>query len=285
VDFIFNDPDDLKRVELELGATTYPVCCHHFEHNDIWIRDYGPLFMNGSEQAKVVKFGFNAWGGKFPPFDLDVTIPSQIADHLKLKVNESSLIVEGGAFEFNGNGLALSTLPCLIGENRNPGLDLSEIEQQICSLLNLDHLFLFSKGLVGDHTDGHVDNVARFIDPQTLLVASALQNDPQSEVCEVLYEESLRLKEKVSDLKIIQVPLPAAKIHQGEILSRSYLNFIFVNGAMIVPTFNEQNEKAILNSFQNYFPDRQVIGVDCRELIYEGGGLHCMTCHQPFQSH
>lgn len=283
VNLIFNDKEDLKKVEKEFVSTTFPLHCHQFRHNDIWIRDFGPHFMNSGKKLSVLKFGFNAWGGKFPPFDLDESIPRQIGDFLKLDFEEVPLIIEGGALEFNGEGLALSTLPCLIGESRNPDLELHEMKEMICSALNLEDLFVFSEGLKGDHTDGHIDNVARFIAPKTLMLASTVKDDPQFQVCERLHSECQELQKRYPDLKIIHVPLPKSKFHQSEILSRSYLNFIFVNGAMIVPIFNEQDDKTILNLFQNHVRDRQVIGVDCGELVLEGGGLHCMTCHQPFQ--
>jgi len=281
VDLIFNDQNDLKRESENFGASAHDVRFHLIEHNDIWIRDYGPLFVANGGQQSMVKFGFNAWGGKFPPFDLDNKVPYLIAEELKCEIQEYELILEGGSLEFNGNGIALGTKPCLFGDSRNFGKSVSELSGHVKKALNLKELFLYSEGLKGDHTDGHIDNIARFADEKTLLIARARQGDLQFEVCEQLYRESQNLRAFIPDLKIVPIDLPESKMHQGEIMSRSNLNFIFLNGAIIVPTFDEPTDQAALEKLKPLFPSRHVHGFDCRELVLEGGGLHCMTCHQP----
>jgi len=281
VELLLNDETDLDKLKAQLQGYEYEVHFHFIPHNDIWIRDFGPIFVNNEEEIKIIKFGFNAWGGKFPPYELDNKVPYEIAKILKCEIEEVPLVLEGGALEFNGDQLLLSTKSCLLGKTRNPNKTERSIKSKLLKSMSLSEIYLFEGGLLGDHTDGHVDNIIRFIDGNTLMIASADEGDAQYEFCQCLNSEVKVLQSRLKDLNVVHLDLPKSLSLNGEILSRSYLNFIFLNGAIVVPTFNESSDQKALNQFKVLFPDHDIHGYDCRDLVVEGGGLHCMTCHQP----
>ena len=237
-------------------------------NNDIWIRDYGPFFVGATGRLPLLlDFEFNSWGEKFPPWDLDNEVPKHIALYLGEEIESYPIVLEGGAVEFSGNGLVLTTEQCLLNQNRNPNLSKNEIEKYLKSAFNIEEVLWLKQGLEGDHTDGHIDNIARFIESEKVLIN------------EQTNKEDIRLL-KDKDLKLTELPLPMVK-HNGKKLPASYLNFIFINGGVIVPTFNCESDKKALDIFKKIFKDRKVIRIDCSLLIQEGGGLHCMTKQEP----
>lgn len=281
VDLILNDKTDLSNLKIQLKKCEHEVRFHFIPHNDIWIRDFGPIFLNSEDKIKIIKFGFNAWGGKFPPYKLDNKVAYEIAKILMCEIEEVPLVLEGGALEFNGDQLLLSTKSCLLGKTRNPNDTTQSIKHKLLKSIGLKDIYFFEGGLLGDHTDGHIDNIIRFIDGHTLMIASADEGDAQYEFCQCLKSEVKVLQSRIKDLKVVPMDLPKSLLLNEEILSRSYLNFIFLNGAIVVPTFNESSDQKALNQFEALFPDYDIHGFDCRDLVVEGGGLHCMTCHQP----
>lgn len=251
-------------------------------NNDVWIRDYGPFFLKGQEnnsqkpKAKscklIVDFQFNAWGEKFPPFHLDSQVPKNIALYLGEKCESYPFILEGGAIDFNGDGIAITTKECLLNKNRNPRLNKNKLEYFLKSVFNLKEIIWLEKGLKGDHTDGHVDNVARFIGKNKILINRGLKTK----------EEILKWAEKHNKkFEIIEVPLPQVKVSSEHYLPASYLNFIFVNKGLLVPTFNLETDEEVLDIFQKVFPKRKVMGINCTTLVQEGGALHCITKQEP----
>ena len=258
-------------------------------NNDIWIRDYGPFFMKCDVEmlhatSLLVDFEFNAWGGKYPPWNLDNKVPIKISKYLGLEIESYPLVVEGGALEFSGDGLILTTEPCILNKNRNPKLNKNQIENILKSAFNIKEVIWLKRGLKGDHTDGHIDNVARFIAQRKIVVTST--NDKKDPDYKHLKESIEYLKnwkhpKKKYKLEVIELPMPALIKYKGEKLPASYTNFIFVNGGIIVPTFNCEADTKTLAIFKKLFPKRKVIGIDCSLLIQEGGGLHCMSKQQP----
>ena len=238
-------------------------------NNDIWIRDYGPFFMRrrgrASSPSLIVDFEFNAWGGKFPPYDLDNSVPKNIAKYLGEQCESYPIILEGGAIDFNGDDLAITTEECLLNKNRNPNVSKEQTENIIKDVFNVKEIIWLKRGLEGDHTDGHVDNIARFIGEDRILVNKGLE----------IKEEIMKwAKDHGKKFEIVEVPLPGFS-------PASYVNFIFVNGGIIVPTFNVEMDKEVLKIFKKTFPDRKIMCIDCSLLIQEGGGLHCMTKQEP----
>lgn len=242
-------------------------------NNDIWIRDYGPFFVGARHGTPLLlDFEFNAWGGKFPPWNLDNNIPKQIALYKGCEIESYPVILEGGAVDFNGNGLVITTEQCLLNKNRNKNLKKEQFEKILTSAFNLDEIIWLKRGLHKDHTDGHIDNVARFIDKRKILVATTKNKKDKN--YEILQENLECLKKK--DFELIEIPLPVGVCH-GKPTPASYVNFIFVNDGVIVPTFNCKTDKIALDIFKKIFPKRKIVGIDCSLLVQEGGGLHCMT--------
>ncbi|MCL2283788.1 MAG: agmatine deiminase family protein [Fibromonadales bacterium] len=230
-------------------------------HNDIWIRDYGPFFMKHS----IVGYEFNAWGEKFPPWDLDKSVPEKVAELMKVPLKKYPWILEGGAVEFNGDGLCMTTAPCIFGEKRNP--EKRELIEDIKESFGLKSLKILPKGLDGDHTDGHIDNLARFVAKNHVVMAQGFEQERA--------EIEAWLCEHYEGAKVDTLSLPPC-------LPASYMNFIFVNGGLLVPVYNCGQDCAALEYFSGIFPDREVIGVDCTAPIEEGGSLHCLSKQEPF---
>ena len=270
-------------------------------NNDIWIRDYGPFFaehrsviarrhkvptkqppnvirdeiasvaMLPRNDVFILDFQFNAWGEKFPPYDLDNNVPKEIATYLGMEIESYPMILEGGALDFNGDGIVLTTEECILNKNRNKNLTKEKAENLIKSAFNINEIIWLKRGLIGDHTDGHIDNVARFIGKDKILISCANKDNEN-------YEHLQRSKKLLEErFEVIDIPLPEVKDKKGNNLPASYINFIFVNGGIIVPTFKSKTDDGALEIFHKLFPDRIIIGFDCSLLIEEGGGLHCMS--------
>ena len=268
-----------------LANRPFPVNFIVIKTNDIWIRDYGPFFMKKGDKKVVTETQFNAWGAKFPPWGLDNAIPQKIAEKQKLPLNESvPFIFEGGAIEVNGDGLGITTLDCLVGKNRNKPEDLSKIIKAICKMLGLKSLLVLPRGLNGDHTDGHIDNVARFVSKDRVVIAwdpnRKGKNATTLTEAKYLIETWLRAYYgKKATVDTLPLP-PQRKLDDGQILPASYMNFIFVNGGIIYPKYKCKNDALAQKYFESVYPDRFVIGLDCRTVIEEGGSLHCMSKHE-----
>jgi len=230
-------------------------------HNDIWIRDYGPFFM----EHCVVGYEFNAWGEKFPPWNLDSGVPKRVAELMSTEFKKYPWILEGGAVEFNGDGLCMTTAPCLFGKKRNP--ESQELLKDIKESFGLKSLKILPRGLDGDHTDGHIDNLARFVAKNHVVMAAGFEQ----EKCEI----EAWLCEHYESAKVDELALPLCS-------PASYMNFIFVNGGLLVPVYNCETDAAALEYFRGVAPGREVIGVDCTTPIEEGGSLHCLSKHEPF---
>jgi len=235
-------------------------------HDDIWIRDYGPFFVKCDGKLNAVSYEFNAWGEKFPPWDLDNAVPEKIAELLKIPLKKEPWILEGGAMEFNGDGLCLTTEPCLFGKNRNPKEREKELLKDLQDSLGINSLKILPKGLDGDHTDGHIDNLARFVAKNHVVMAAGFEQEKK--------EIEIWLGEHYENAKVDTLRLPAC-------LPASYMNFIFVNGGLIVPIYNCETDSPALKYFKEVFPDRKVIGMDCSVPIEEGGSLHCLSKQMP----
>ena len=258
-------------------------------HNDVWCRDHGPIFLKNQKSGEIAisDWGFNAWGGKFPPFDLDNSIPQQISESLKLKLFEGGMILEGGAIEINGSGQLLTTEAVLLNPNRNPNLSREEIEAKLRDTLGVRDILWLKQGIEGDDTDGHIDDLARFIDDSTIIACT--EPDPTSPNRAVLDENLGRLKSFTGatgrGFEIVEIHLPEACEVPGwrlPVLPASYVNFLIVNGGLLVPTFRQKrNDDRALGMLRELFPDREVTGIDCLDLVEEGGTLHCISQQQP----
>jgi len=273
----------------ENGCPSRNIFFHHIKTNESWCRDHGPAFVlkkgkGGRKQAAIVDWGFNAWGGKYPPYDDDDAVPTKIAEELKLPVFYPAIVMEGGAVEFNGAGTVMTTTSCLLNKNRNPHLNKSEIERYLCDFYGQKHVVWLGEGIAGDDTDGHVDDLARFISADTIV--TAVEDDPKDANFRILQDNLKRLtKLKDQDgqpFKIVQIPMPGVVEHDGQRLPATYVNFYFINGALLVPTFgNRRRDRKALEILQEHLPRHHVIGINCKELIWGLGAIHCLSQQQP----
>ena len=260
------------------------VECFHIPTNEPWCRDHGPAFLKRDNDLAVVDFGFNAWGGKYPPWDDDDAVPTNVAKHLGLPVFDAGhLIMEGGAVDFDGRGSILTTTDCLLNPNRNPSLSKEQIEQALCDYYGQDRVLWLVGGIAGDDTDGHVDDLARFIDPRTIVVG--VETDPGDENHDVTQSALEQCRALVDPdgqpYDVIELPMPAPVEIEGDRVPATYVNFAFVNDALLVPTYGSENDRKALALLQQRLPTRQVVGVDCREVIWGLGAIHCLTQQQP----
>jgi agmatine deiminase len=256
-------------------------------HNDVWCRDHGPIFVKHAEtgEVAVTDWEFNAWGGKFPPWDQDNAIPARIAASLGKRCFKGGMILEGGAIEINGTGQLLTTEAVLLNPNRNPNLGREDIEQHLRDGLGVSEILWLKQGIEGDDTDGHIDDLARFVDPQTLLACIDHGGANQH----ILGENLSRLRAFSGPngraFDVVEIPLPEACEVAGwrlPVLPASYVNFLIVNGGVLVPTFRQpKNDDRALGMIRELFPDREITGIDCLDLVEEGGTLHCISQQQP----
>jgi agmatine deiminase len=254
--------------------------------NDAWCRDHGPAFLINpkAEQKKIiVDWGYNAWGGKYPPFDLDDNIPTLIAKHYNIPVVYPGIVMEGGSVEFNGKGTLLTTTSCLLNENRNPHLNQKQIEEFLYNYYGVDHILWLGDGIVGDDTDGHIDDLTRFVNADT--VVTVVEEDKNDENYEPLQENLRELKklrlESGKQMNVIELPMPAGIVYEDMRLPASYANFYISNKYVVVPIFRDKNDDKALNILEKAFPDRKVVGLDSVDIIWGLGSFHCLSQQEP----
>ena len=277
-----------RLVDEECGqaGSRYDVSFVDVPVNDSWCRDYGPIFLaaRSSDQGAVVDWDYNSWGGKYPPWDSDAAVARQIAELLELPRFAPGLVLEGGAIEGDGRGTVLTTEACLLNPNRNGPCTRQMMEDTLRDWMNASRvIWLPGSGILGDDTDGHVDQVARFIDAQTVVVA-APWTDGAPEADDLRANRDALAKARTahgSTMETHELRLPEPKFQQDHRLPASYCNFIFVNGGVIVPTFRDKADAAALELLQRLLPDHEVVGVDALELVWGLGAFHCLTQQQP----
>ncbi|HVR36125.1 MAG TPA: agmatine deiminase family protein [Methylomirabilota bacterium] len=275
--------DRLTQENTPLGRVHF----HHFPAYEPWCRDHGPIFLvrdiDGRRERAIVDWGYNAWGNKYPPCDLDDAIPQHIARLRNLPLFSPGIVMEGGSIEVNGRGTLLTTESCLLNPNRNPHLSKSDIEQHLRDYLGVRNILWLGDGIVGDDTDGHIDDLTRFINPTTLV--TVVEDDPADANHEPLKENLERLQsmrdQDDQPFRILPLPMPGRVEHEGQRLPASYANFYIANGIVLVPTYRHPNDRVALETLQAGIPDRRVIGIDSTDLIWGLGSFHCITQQEP----
>lgn len=253
--------------------------------NDAWCRDHGPAFLiNPSEKKKmIVDWGYNAWGGKYPPFDLDDVIPTLIGKHYNIAVVEPGIVMEGGSVEFNGKGTLLTTRACLLNPNRNPQLNQAQIEKYLVDYYGVDHILWLGDGIIGDDTDGHIDDLTRFVNEDT--VVTIIEENKKDENYEILQDNLKELKtlrlENGKQMNIVELPMPSPVVYEDQRLPASYANFYIANKYVVVPTFRDKNDDRAIDILQKCFNDRKVIGIDSTDIIWGLGSFHCLSQQEP----
>ena len=231
----------------------------------------------------MVDWVYNAWGNKYPPYHLDDAMPRHVARFLDVPLFEPRVVLEGGSIDVNGRGTLLTTESCLLHPNRNPQLDRYQIEQVLRDYLGVTHILWLDGHIAGDDTDGHVDQIARFVKPQTVVIG--LVEDPRDDNYEVL-QENLRRLESMREqdggpFRVVSLPTPEPIFLDGRRLPASYANFYIANRQVLLPTFDDPHDRAASAILGELFPGRQVVGVPAGDLIWGLGAVHCITQQQP----
>jgi len=273
----------LREREVPLDRVSF----HAFPAYEPWCRDHGPIFVvreqEGRRERAVIDWDYNAWGGKYPPHDLDDAVPRHVAALRGLRLFRPGIIMEGGSIEVNGRGTLLTTEACLLNPNRNPGLSKADIERHLREQLGVTNILWLGDGIEGDDTDGHVDDLARFVGPRT--VATIVEEDESDPNHGPLRENLERLRsmkdQDGSALEVVELPTPGRIEMEGQRVPASYANFYIANGVVVVPTFRHANDDRALGILQEHFGDRRVVGVDSTDLIWGLGSFHCISQQEP----
>lgn len=256
--------------------------------NDSWVRDHGPIFVNrvadGGAPAQIaLDFGFNSWGEKYGAYDLDDAVPRRLGERFGFAVIEPAMVLEGGSIDTDGAGTVLTTESCLLNPNRNPALGRAEIEERLKCWLGARAVLWLGAGIAGDDTDGHVDDLARFVAPGR--VVTVVEDDPRDENHAALAENLRRLRAmRDADgraLKVETLPMPPALHYEGTRLPASYANFYILNGGVLMPTFGCVEDGAAAATLERLFPGRRVVGIPSLDLVWGLGAIHCLTQQHP----
>lgn len=272
--YLLGNGTDMDRVHYRIVKT-----------NDSWCRDYGPAFLlnQDNDSKAIIDWGYNAWGGKYPPFDLDDVVPTNIGKVLGLEVFHPGIIMEGGSIDVNGAGALLTTTSCLLNPNRNPSLNKDQIETYLMEYYGVYEIFWLGEGIVGDDTDGHIDDITRFVGERKVL--TVLEHDSKDENYLPL-KENLKQLEKFrffegESFEIVTLPMPKPVIYDGQRLPASYANFYIANKIVAVPVFNDPNDDNALSIIASCFPDKEVVGIDSSDIIWGLGSWHCLSQQEP----
>lgn len=269
------------------GVDLQKIAFYHHPTDDAWCRDHGPAFLiraqAGDASKIIVDWGYNAWGGKYPPFAQDDVIPTLVGNALKIPVHHPGIIMEGGSVDFNGKGTVLTTRACLLNENRNPHLNQQQIESYLREYYGVEQVLWLGDGIVGDDTDGHIDDITRFVNEDT--VVTVIEENSADENYAILRENLKALKKmrliNGSSLNVIELPMPSPVVYQGQRLPASYANFYISNAAVVVPTYRDKKDQQALDILAACFPGRKVVGVDSTDIIWGLGSWHCLSQQEP----
>lgn len=274
------------RSQLEGHADARNVAIHHFPTNDAWCRDHGAIFVTRRGQDNpllALDFQFNAWGGKYPPYDLDNAIAAKMAAALDVPCYAVDVVLEGGSVDVNGAGALLTTEQCLLHTNRNPSMSRDTIEMTLRDTLGVHQILWLGDGIVGDDTDGHIDDLTRFVAEDS--VVTMVEQNRSDENYQSLAENRQRLAElRLADgraLHVREMQMPQPVEFRGDRLPASYANFYIGNRVILMPTFSDPADTPNREILERCFPGREVIGIDCTDLVLGLGTFHCLTQQVP----
>lgn len=274
----------LNRSQINLDNIRF----HLNQTNDCWARDHSPIYVvrdleDGVRERAITNWEYNAWGGKYPPYDADNQIPQRISSEFDEFTFDGHMVLEGGSIDVNGIGSLLTTTSCLLNKNRNPQLTQSEIEERLRTFLGVSKILWLEDGILGDDTDGHIDDITRFVSPTA--VVTAIEENPKDENFLPLMK-NLEILQGMTDqlgnpLEIISLPMPDPVFHEEHRLPASYANFLICNEKLLVPTYRCSKDAKAIGILQDIFTNRTVVGIDCTDLVWGLGAIHCVSQQQP----
>ncbi|MCA9088309.1 MAG: agmatine deiminase family protein [Planctomycetaceae bacterium] len=278
--------DGVRNLLENAGVPLSQIRFHLNPTNDAWVRDHGPIYVvrnneTGQRERALTDWKYNAWGDKYPPYDLDNQVPRRIGEEFGEQRFEAGIVLEGGSIDVNGEGLLLTTTSCLLNPNRNPHLTQSDIEQKLRDYLGVQEFLWLGDGIIGDDTDGHIDDITRFVSADTIVTAVEPNTDDENHAP---LQENLELLKRIAgerSLKIVELPMPGPVYYEEHRLPASYANFLITNGHVLVPTYRHANDQLACDILQDLFPTRKVVGIDCTPLVWGLGAIHCVTQQQP----
>ena len=281
---VCNGAHEAEAMEVLRDLDHSRITFHRIPTNEPWCRDHGPIFLTRNKQPRlaIVDWDYNAWGGKYPPCDLDEVVPTRVGEILDVPVFYPRMILEGGSIDVNGAGALLTSESCLLNKNRNPELTREQIEQRLRDFLGMREILWLGDGIEGDDTDGHIDDLTRFVSKRAVVTVVEENRDSPNYVA--LRENLERLRAMKIDgkpLEIFGLPMPKRIVREDLVLPASYANFYIANTCVLLPTFADPMDEPARETLQKLFPNRKVIGIDCRELIWGLGTFHCLTQQQP----
>lgn len=271
-----------------IGSSIGNIEMIHLPTNDSWARDHGPTFVNqvagGAGPSQIaLDWRFNSWGEKYGAFDLDDVVPQRLAARYGFTVLEPGIVLEGGSIEVNGAGTVLTTESCLLNPNRNPNLSRGEIEDFLKTYLGVNKVLWLGEGIAGDDTDGHIDDLARFVAPDTIV--TVVEDDPSDENFAILQDNLARLRTMPDQdgrlFRIETLPMPAPIVFEDTRLPASYANFYIANGGVVMPTFDCAQDAVAAETLARLFPNRRIVGVPSTDLVWGLGAVHCLTQQHP----
>ena len=272
----------LQQAEIDPGKVEF------FFHptNDAWCRDHGPAFLinPAAVQKKViVDWNYNAWGNKYPPFEKDDIVPTLIAKHYNIPVYHPGIVMEGGSVDFNGKGTLITSTCCLLNENRNPHLSREQIESYLRNYYGVDQVLWVEEGIVGDDTDGHIDDTVRFVNEDTVIaVVVEDQNKENFGLLQKNLQDLARMRLlNGKQLNIVELPMPDPVVYEGQVLPASYGNFYISNTTVIVPVFRSDKDDKAMQIIASCFPERKIVGIDSTDIIWGLGSFHCLSQQEP----
>jgi len=275
--------DVLRRADVPSARVVF----HYHPTDDAWCRDHGPIFVarerGGRREQLILDWGYNAWGGKYPPFALDDVVPTRIAKELALPVVSPGIILEGGSIDVNGAGCLLTTEQCLLNPNRNPSLSRAEIETYLRDYLGVRKILWLGDGIEGDDTDGHIDDLTRFVDSRT--VVTVVEEDPRDPNFGPLRDNLARLRGMTDQdgrpLRIVELPMPPAMYQDGQRLPASYAKFYIANEVVLLPGYSVERDALARAALAPLFPGRRIEVIECTDLVWGLGAIHCVTQQWP----
>jgi agmatine deiminase len=290
---------DVRKLLIKANVDMTPIRFHFNPTNDAWCRDHGPIYVvrnvpgefddkgQPRRERAIIDWGFNAWGNKYPPYDLDDVVPTRIAqqsgERLFTPGTSFNVVMEGGSLEVNGKGTLLTTESCLLNPNRNPHLNKQQIEEYLRDYLGVTNILWLGDGIAGDDTDGHVDDITRFVSPNTIV--TAIEDDPSDENYKPLQENYERLKamkdQDGKPFRIVTIPMPGRAVYEEQRLPASYANFYIANSVVLMPSYRHRHDIRAMETLQKLFKSRRVISIDCTDLVWGLGAIHCVSQQQP----